>query len=178
MFCFLWAKVRLAATTTTRASYLRLGEVDKAALLLGEVLRGSLLVLPVAFVLEHLNLIGAAEIISATGRDVWHGSFTAQRRHHSSLHRVRTFQCHPLAHNSTTTTPSPRTPRRPSIAPAHVLKTTGGRREWRCVQGESARRRPPRRHGTFDCVPDERAVAAAERADQSAAALIRRGGSQ
>lgn len=66
--------------------YLRLGEVDKAALLLGEVLRGPLLVLPVALVLEHLNLIGASEIISATGRDVWHGSLEITvQRHYSSL---------------------------------------------------------------------------------------------
>lgn len=66
--------------------YLRLGEVDKAAFLLSEVLRGPLLVLPVALILEHLNLIGAAEIISATGRDVWHGSLEITiQRHHSQL---------------------------------------------------------------------------------------------
>lgn len=66
--------------------YLRLGEVDKAAFLLSEVLRGPLLVLPIALILEHLNLIGAAEIISATGRDVWHGSLEITiQRHHSQL---------------------------------------------------------------------------------------------
>lgn len=66
--------------------YLRLGEVDKAAFLLSEVLRGPLFVLPVTLILEHLNLIGAAEIISATGRDVWHGSLEITiQRHHSQL---------------------------------------------------------------------------------------------
>ncbi|EEZ99917.1 hypothetical protein TcasGA2_TC002708 [Tribolium castaneum] len=68
------------------AAHLRLGEVDETALLLGEVLRGPLLVLPVALVLKHLNLIGAAEIIAATGRDVWHGSLAATaQRHHTAL---------------------------------------------------------------------------------------------
>lgn len=72
-------------------AYLRLGEVDKAAFLLSEVLRGPLLVLPVALILEHLNLIGAAEIISATGRDVWHGSLEITiQRHHSQLGSLHT----------------------------------------------------------------------------------------
>lgn len=65
--------------------YLRFSEVDKAALLLGEVFRGPLFVLPVTLVLEHLNLIGAAEIISATRRDVWHGLLTNATQRHSSL---------------------------------------------------------------------------------------------
>lgn len=66
--------------------YLGLGEVNKAALLLREVLRGPLLVLAVALVLEHLDLIGAAQIIAATGRDVWHGSLAAAtRRHHTTI---------------------------------------------------------------------------------------------
>jgi hypothetical protein len=75
-----------ASSVGSRPLYLRLGEVDETALLLGEVLRGPLLVLPVALVLKHLNLIGAAEIIAATGRDVWHGSLAATaQRHHTAL---------------------------------------------------------------------------------------------
>lgn len=71
---------------SSSVAHLRLGEVDETALLLGEVLRGPLLVLPVALVLKHLNLIGAAEIIAATGRDVWHGSLAATaQRHHTAL---------------------------------------------------------------------------------------------
>lgn len=73
--------VQFFETKNTRF-YLRLGEVDKTALLLCEVFRGPLLIFSVALVLEHLNLIGAAEIIAATGRDVWHGSLTT--RHHTS----------------------------------------------------------------------------------------------
>lgn len=74
------------------SKYLRFREVNKTALLLSEVLRGPLLVLTVALVLEHLNLIGAAEIIAATGRDVWHGSLAT--RHHSSLHGTSSAASH------------------------------------------------------------------------------------
>lgn len=88
--------------------YLRLGEVDKAAFLLSEVLRGPLLVLPVALILEHLNLIGAAEIISATGRDVWHGSLEITiQRHHSqlgSLHTTTGYGNHSWRWHTVTTT--------------------------------------------------------------------------
>lgn len=72
--------------TGSVTAYLRLGEVDKTALLLGEVLRGPLFVFVDTLVLIHLNLIGAAEIIASTGRDVWHGSLeNTTRRHHSPL---------------------------------------------------------------------------------------------
>lgn len=81
--------------------YLRLGEIDETALFLGEVLRGPLFVLPVALVLKHLNLIGAAEIIAASGRDVWHGSLAAtataaaaalvQHHFHTTLNNNTTF---------------------------------------------------------------------------------------
>lgn len=65
--------------------YLRLGEVDKTALFFGEVFRGPFLIFAVPFVLEHLNLVGAAEIIAATGRDVWHVLLkNTPQRHHSS----------------------------------------------------------------------------------------------
>lgn len=89
--------------------YLRLGEVDKAAFLLSEVLWGPLLVLPVALILEHLNLIGAAEIISATGRDVWHGSLeiTIQRHHSqlgSPLHTTTGYGNHSWRWHTVTTT--------------------------------------------------------------------------
>lgn len=69
--------------------YLRLGEVDKATLLLGEVLRGPFLVLVDTLVFIHLNLIGAAEIIATTRRDVWHGSLeNTTQRHHRPLHWI------------------------------------------------------------------------------------------
>lgn len=89
--------------TCWEESYLRLGEVDKAALLLGEILRGPLFVFVDTLVLIHLNLIGAAEIIASTRRDVWHGSLeNTTQRHHSPLHwitggtrRRGVRSCHP-----------------------------------------------------------------------------------
>lgn len=93
----------LGIYTCWEESYLRLGEVDKAALLLGEILRGPLFVFVDTLVLIHLNLIGAAEIIASTRRDVWHGSLeNTTQRHHSPLHwitggtrRRGVRSCHP-----------------------------------------------------------------------------------
>lgn len=115
-----------------RRIYLRLGEVDKAALLLREVLRGPLLVLPVALVLEHLNLIGAAEIIAATRRDVWHVSLATARRHHSS----RPFSLHCTNSNPRTPTtslqylPTTATKQRKAVSPPHHNNWTSRRHTY------------------------------------------------
>lgn len=52
-------------------THLRLREIDEIALVLGEILRGSLLLL--ALILEDLDLVFAAEIVAAAAAaHVWH----------------------------------------------------------------------------------------------------------
>lgn len=61
---------RILRQSATR-THLRLREIDEIALVLGEILRGSLLLL--ALILEDLDLVFAAEIVAAAAAaHVWH----------------------------------------------------------------------------------------------------------